>query len=292
MERHMRRVIRMTILCLCFAPVCFDTSPAKDKKLTPEEVVSNHLKSIGTPEVLAGIKSRAFSGSTSVQFIQGNVGDLTGQCEFVSEKHKLGILLRYNAVEYPQEHFAFDGNDVTIGHITPGHRSPLGDFLNRFDGIIKQGLLGGVLSINWPLLDIEQARAKMKYKESKIEGRKLHELEYRPRKGMGDVKVKLYFDPDTFRHMRTEYKVSTRKQGDIRSINEGIHTDSVDVEIYYVLTEEYGDFKEVDGMTLPHIYSIHFSRGGGGGTFVARWTLNAERWSHNSPIAPEFYHAK
>jgi hypothetical protein len=288
----MRPVVGMVILFLCFSLVCFDTSPAKDKKLTPEELVSNHLKSIGAPEVLAGVKSRAISGNTSVKFIQGNIGDMTGQFEFVSEKQKLGILLRYNALEYPQEHFAFDGNDVTVGHITPGHRSPLGDFLNRFDGIIKQGLLGGVLSVNWPLLDIERARAEMKYKKRKIDGRELHELEYRPKKGMEDVKVKLYFDLSTFHHVRTEYKVTVRKQGTIRPIDERMHTDALDAEIYYVLIEEYGDFREVDGMTLPHSYSIHFSREGGGSTFIARWTLNAERWSHNTLIAPAFYQAQ
>jgi hypothetical protein len=292
MGMHIRQVIWTVILCSCVALVCFDDSSAKDKKITPEEVVSNHIKSIGSEEVLAGIKSRAFSGSTSVNFIQGAVGNLTGQCEFVSEKQKLGILLKYTALEYPQEHFAYDGKDVTIGYISPGIRSPLGDFLNRFSGIIEQGFLGGVLSLNWPLLDIEEARPKMKYEKSKIDGRELHELEYRPRKGMGDVKLKLYFDWDTFHHVRTEYKVAFRKQGAIESITGGMPRDSSDAEIYFQLIEEYGDFRDVDGLMLPHTYSLHFSREGGGSTFMARWVLNAAQWSHNGPIAPEYYHAQ
>ena len=277
------------ILSLCFVLVCFDNSSAGDKKLTPEEVVSNHLKSIASPEVLAGIKSRALSGSASMKFIVGAVGDLSGQCEFVSEKQKLGIFCKYNALEYPQEHFAFDGKDVTVSYISPGRRSPLGDFLSRYEGIIKQGLMGGVLSVNWPLLDIEKARPKMKYNKAKIEGRELHEIEYRPRKGMGDVKVRLYFDLDTFRHVKTEYKVSYNKQGAMKPITE-IHADSLDVDVYYVLSEEYGDFREVDGMMLPHSYSVHYSRQEGRSTYMVLWTIHAEQWSHNTPIAPEFFH--
>ena len=47
----------------------------------------------------------------------------------------------------------------------------------------------------------------MKYGEAKVEGRKLHMIEYRPKNRLGDVKIKLYFDWDTFRHVRTEYNV-------------------------------------------------------------------------------------
>lgn len=289
-----RSAVWPVILCLCFAVVLPQKARAKDKKLTPEEVVAAHVKAIGSSEILAGIKSRAFNGDASIEFISGNVGLIAGQFEFVSEEQRLGNFYRYSALEYPGEHFAFDGKDVTISYISPGRRSPLGDFLNRYDGIIKQGLMGGVLSINWPLLDIEEHRARMKYKKRKVDGRELHELEYRPQKAIGDVKVKLYFDFDTFHHVKTEYKVTVRERGSIEPITRGVLQDSLDSEAYYVLTEEYGDFREVNGMTLPHRYSIHYSRegrGGRGGTFMARWTMDIVQWAHNSPINPQFYTA-
>jgi hypothetical protein len=290
------------ILCVCVAVIQSDMTLAKDKKLTPEEVVAEHVKSIGGPEALADIKSRAFNGSASVEFITGTTGLIAGQFEFVSEKQKLGIFYRYDALEYPGEHFAFDGKDVTVSYISPGRRSPLGDFLYRYDDILKHGLLGGVLSVNWALLNLDRDQAGMKYREKKVDGRELHELEYRPKKGMRDVKVKLYFDYDTFRHVRTEYKVSITDQGNIQSIPKvtnptsgkgrptmDVLSDSVDVDSYYVLTEEYGDFTEIDGLTLPQSYSIHYSREGRGGSFMARWTMKALRWSHNTPINPQFY---
>jgi hypothetical protein len=290
MGLNIRPAVWTVIMCLCFAVARSEKTFAKDKKLTPQEVVSRHVQSIGSSEILAAVKSRAFSGSASVQFISGDIGLIGGQCEFVSEEQKQGFFFRYNALEYPQEHFAFDGRDVTISYISPGRRSPLGDFLNRFDNLIKEGLMGGALSVNWPLLNLEPKRAKkMKYKKRKIDDRELHEIEYRLRKSMGDMKVKLYFDLDTFHHVKTEYRVSIRQQGSMRPITEGIHRDSVDSDTYYVLLEEYGDFREVDGMTLPHHYSIHYSREGGSGTFMALWKVEVIQWAHNGPINPQFY---
>ena len=302
MGTNIRPAAWMVILCLCFTVVRFEKTFAGDNKLTPEQVVSGHIKSIGSPEVLADLKSRAFTGNATIEFITGNIGLIGGQFEFVSEKQKLGIFYRYDVLEYPAEHFAFDGKDVTVSYISPGRRSPLGDFLNRYDSVIKEGLMGGVLSVNWPLLNMDRNSAKMKYKKKKIDGRELHELEYRPKKGMGDVKVKLYFDLETFRHVKTEYKVSVLDNGDINSIPKvsvspsgGIKpkledfADSLEMDAYYTLTEEYGDFLEIDGMTLPQSYSIHYTREGRGGTFMARWTMNALQWSHNTPINQQFY---
>ena len=289
MGTNIRPAVWMVILFLCFTVVRSGKIFAGDDKLTPEQVVSEHIKSIGSPEVLAGLKSRAFTGNATIEFITGNIGLISGQFEFVSEKQKQGIFYKYDALEYPGEHFAFDGKDVMVSYISPGRRSPLGDFLNRYDGIIKEGLMGGVLSVNWPLLNMDRSSAKMKYKKKKIDGCELHELEYRPKKGMGDVRVKLYFDLETFRHVKTEYKVSIRHSGDITPILDGVLTNSLDADADYVLTEEYGGFREVDGMTLPSSYSIHYSREGRGGTFMARWTMNALQWSHNTPINQQFY---
>ena len=289
MRINIRPSVWPVIMCLCFAAVPPGKVFAKDKKLTPEALVAEHLKSIGNPETLAGIKSRAFTGNASIEFILGNVGLLVGQYEFVSEKQKQGIFYKYPALDYPGEHFAFDGKNVTVSYISPGRRSPLGDFLNRNDGIIKQGLMGGVLSVNWPLLNTDQNRAGMKYRKRKVDGRELHELEYSPPKDMGEIKVKLYFDLETFRHVKTEYKVHFTQRGAIEPILDDVLTDSLDTETYYVLTEEYSDFLEIDGLTLPQCYTIHYSREGRGGTFMARWTMEALRWSHNTPINPQFY---
>ena len=90
----------------------FESSFAKDKGLTPEEVVAAHLKSIGAPDLLANIKNRGVSGKTSVEFVNGGVGTQAGQGMVISSGRNLSIILKYGAVNYPGEYFAFDGMDV------------------------------------------------------------------------------------------------------------------------------------------------------------------------------------
>jgi hypothetical protein len=161
---------------------------AKDKGLTPEEVVASHLKSIGGPELLAKIKNRGMGGKTSVEFVQGGVGTLTGQCMVLSAGRSLSIVLQYGGVDYPKEYFAYDGTDVEIATISPGQRSPLGDFIFRYKGVMKEGLLGGVWSLGWALLDIEKRNPSLKYVSAKVDGRELHEIDYTPKGGLNNIR--------------------------------------------------------------------------------------------------------
>ncbi len=74
----------------------------------------------------------------------------------VSDGKKLAIVLKYSDINYPGEYFAYNGKDVSVGHISPGQKSPLADFLFRYNGIMKEGLLGGVFSTGWPLLNLQE----------------------------------------------------------------------------------------------------------------------------------------
>ena len=196
----------LIILIFCFPGTQISFSQAIT--LTPEKIIDAHVKSIGNPEVLNSIKNRGINGTVTVQFIQGGApGKTIGQFMLISAGQNLGLIMRYGALEYPGEHFAYDGNEVTIANISPGQRSPLGDFFYRYNGVIKEGLLGGVLTMNWPLLDIENRQIELKFNQVKIEGQELYEIEYLPNTRMNDVKVKLFFEPDTFHHVRTEYRL-------------------------------------------------------------------------------------
>jgi hypothetical protein len=324
----MRKRSRLMMLSFALVLSLFLTqserSYAKDKGFTPEEIMAAHLKSIGNPEVLAGIKSLAMSGKTSVQFIQGGTGTMAGQSMVVSSRSSLGIIMKYGGVEYPGEYFAFDGTDVTIGTISPGQRSPLGDFIFRYNGLMKEGLLGGVWSLGWPLLDIEKRKPSLKYNRVKVDGRELHEIDYNPKGGMNAIKVKLFFEPDTFRHVRTEYilrvrgeqalqagKVVTRGATDSQTIMNGGESggvtrsagvlDQID-DSHYVLVEKFDNFREVKFkeakgeevgiLTLPHSYSLEYSVEGQGSTFLAQWNIVADQWMLNGNINPSFFKAQ
>lgn len=301
-----------------------ESSFAKDKGLKPEEVVTAHRKSIGDPELLARIKNRGMSGKTSVEFVNGGVGTLAGQSIVISSGRSLSIILKYSgAVAYPGEYFAFDGTDVEVATINPGNRSPLGDFIFRYKGLMKEGLLGGVLSLGWPLLDIEKRNPSLKYVSAKVDGRELHEIDYTPKGGMNNIKVKLFFEPGTFRHVRTEYMLTihgeqalqagqTVTQGAPNTSNlgngqiSGVITRDAGIldqigNSYYLLVEKFDNFKEVKfkdsetgeigSVILPHSYALEYSVEGQGSSFLARWNVIADQWMQNGNIDASVFKA-
>ncbi|MBN2251046.1 MAG: hypothetical protein JW724_03110 [Candidatus Altiarchaeota archaeon] len=309
-----KAIILLTAIALGFSlnSAWYENSFAKDKRLAPEEVVAAHLKSMGTPELLASAKNRGVSGKAFVQFVQGGVGTLDGKFYLLSAGRSLSIILKYTgAPAYPGEYFAYDEKDVEVSTISPGQRSPLGDFIFRYKGLMKEGLLGGVWSLGWALLDVEKRNASLKYDSAKVEGRELHQIDYKPKGGMNDIKVKLFFEPGTFRHVRTEYTLrvqgeqalqagQTVTQGTPRS--EGLSSSGKvsgsttrDAGIldplsysYYRLVEKFDGFKEarftdengtVTGiLILPHSYSLEYSVEGQGSSFLANWSANADQW--------------
>lgn len=274
------------VACLLFFGFQAERSYPGDGRLTPETVVSRHLQSIGSAELLARAQSRVFIGATKVRFHQGSLGELSGLGQFASEGRKLGMLFRYDGQDYRGEHFAFDGKHVTVGRFLPGKISILAEFVNRFDELMKQGLLGGALSLAWPLRNPEEIRRRLKYDEAKLGGRPVHALEYRAKGNLADFKILMFFEPETFRHIRTEYRlhISAAITGVF-----AIGTDKPDT--YYVLSEEFANFKEVDGLTLPHRYTIGYSSEGQARTFLAYWTIDAEQWQHNGNIDPLMFTA-
>ena len=292
-------------------------SVAKDKGPTPEEVVAAHLKSIGAPELLTKITNHGVSGKTSVEFVQGGVGTLDGQFIIVAAGRKLSIILRYvGAPAYPGEYLAYDGKDVEVSTIAPGQRSPLGDFIFRYKGIMKEGLLGGVWSLGWPLLDIEKSNSTLKYTSAKVDGQELHEIDYSPKGGLNDIKVKLFFEPNTFRHVRTEYYLRVQGEQALQAgqtVTRGAPSSAglaggqasgpvtrdagmLDRLSYshYRLIEKFSDFKEVKlkdpggretgSLIMPYGYSLEYSVEGQGSSFLARWKANADQWVQNGKI--------
>ncbi len=306
--------------CLCLAL----TSPAilnsKDQVLNPEALVAEHLKSLGKPESVATIKSRLLFGDTSVDFIQGARGNLGGgQFIFASEGPRLGIVMKYGDINYPGEYFAFDGQEVTVGYVSPGQRSPVADFIFRYNSIVKEGFLGGVLSVSWPLLDIAKNQPSFKYSPGTLDGHPVHELEYRPQKSTGNLSIKLYFDEKTFRHIRTEYSV--RIKNDLTAMRRssvpgrvpddapaptgaGPQQRSIDgsagptvfesaPDSIYLLVEKFDNFSDVGGLTLPFSYTLEYSVEGHGSSFLARWRMKSNGTvTNNGQISPEFFRAQ
>jgi hypothetical protein len=284
---------------------------AQEKKITPDELVAAHLKSIGTPEAIKAIKSRVISGLAAVRFIQGASGSYNdGGFVLASEPDRVGLVMKFNATEYPMEYFAYDGRNVTVANIKPGQKSPVAEFIDRFNGFVREGLLGGTLSVSWPLLDLKEKKAELKCNPGTLDGKPVYEVEYHPKKPMGDLKIKLFFDQETFRHIRTEYKVShssdlSASRGVVSSAPiQGYDSEAGEVapratimgdiaNSYYKLVEKFDNFQKAGDLTLPYSYTIEYEIQGQGSSFLADWTMRPSgQFTNNGQIGPEFFKAK
>lgn len=218
-------------------------------KLTAEEVIAKHLESLGPAE--ARNSSRIIQGMAIGTLRLGGTGTAQGGAVLASKDVKNLISVVIGSTEYPFERVGYDGKTVTTGELQPGIRSSLGLFFMRNEMPAREGLLTGVLSSAWPLLDVAGRHAKLKYKGTKKVGDiQAHVLEY-DSKNSGGLKTTLFFDAETFRHIRTEYE---KRQVQLMTTQPGVtqqQGDSVSK-----LVEEFSDFKAEGGLMLPHTYKM------------------------------------
>jgi hypothetical protein len=303
-----RNYIHLFSAILCFAVCVAQTGLliGQDQALTAAELIARHVKSLGNPADVAQIKSRGISGKAAVQFIQGAKGGISnGQFICVSEGNKVGLKMTFPNTDYPQEYFAYNGSEVTVGHISPGQRSPLADFIFRYNGLMKEGYLGGVLVTSWPLLRANDKQPEYKYAKEKIAKVEYHALEHNSRNAQGTIKIKLYFDPETYHHVQTEYSVRLSNDLTARNsvqsggppeptssssimstgrLSEHRQTNTVQKnqpDSIYVLIEKFSNFATIGGLALPQDYSMEYSVEGTGASFLAKWVLLAEHWMPN-----------
>jgi len=244
--------MRKLLLLLTFILMFGSAAVRAQQKMSANEVVAKHLASIGPAEVIASIKSRVMVGTSKLEAKIGTSSFITGPGQLASQGDKVLYALIFNSPNYPYEKAAFDGKDISLG-LPNGNRTLLTDFLKAQGVILKDGLFTGALSTAWPLLDLKSKKgAKVEYAgTAKIDDRLCHKLKYSSGR-TGDLKTTLYFDAETFHHVRTTYEYTTeprigRSSTDTRS--------SSRVE-RYSLTEEFSDFKIAGKLTLPMTYVI------------------------------------
>ncbi|MEJ2109170.1 MAG: hypothetical protein P8Z37_04500 [Acidobacteriota bacterium] len=305
--KKVTQLFKTVVVCISVLaiPLSYAASASSIPDLSPEELMAAHLKSLGDPTLLSSVQTRAFVGSTDVEFIQGMTGKIQGGTStMVADGDKMSLILKYNSVDYPQEYFTYNGENVDVGYIAPGQRSPLADFIFRFNGIMKKGFLGGTLSLGWPLLDYEHIKAKLKCKTKTIDGKELYELEW-PINILGNIKIRMYFDPETYNHVRTEYDVHIQEDVSIQSPGSYLGEMGSDTEdssgyssmmgpnlipdSWYKLIERFDDFQKVSGMNLPHKYTLEYELQGQGHSFLANWTINAKNFIFNRKFDPELF---
>lgn len=275
--------LNMLVMCLSIPGLV-----AEDGELKAEDIVASNFASIGTPEARAAVQSRIVGGTVQMSYRLGGTGQLSGKINIISEGHKFRFGMNLGALDYPGDQFAFDGDKVTVGQIRSRVRSAFSDFLYNNEIVVKEGLLGGTLSTAWPLFDLKGRQGKVEYTGLKtIDEKPLHEVQYKPKKGGGEMQVYFYFDPENFRHVYTRIRLMRpdNAPGRIGDISDSMGT-------IYILVEKFDDFGVVDGLTLPQKYTLEFEIQTGKGTTVIDWDTTISGIVHNQQVDPQYFVVK
>jgi hypothetical protein len=209
------------------------------KNIEVSELVKKNLESIGTDSARAAVKSRVTQGPVRFVYLTGGAGTLDGKQVIASEGDKMVVLLKLPNPKYHGERFVSDGQGTLVAQISPGAYSPFGEFVLVHDEILREGLLGGTLSTTWALAHLEERHAKLRYEGLKKVGEvELHCVDYVPTKH-SDLEIKLYFEPDTFRHVLTTYSMTISPK--IATTDDQTARQRPG---YYQVEERFGDFKQ------------------------------------------------
>ena len=284
----MKRSFDSTFRWLSFLSLLFAVIPslsiveAQGQKLKPAEVVAKHLDSIGTAEAREAVENMIVGGTVLAAYKAPQAAQFNGQSVVASARNKHVIGMGFENSSYSQDNMAYDGQNVTVGFARPGQRSNLGDFILTHKNVMRDGLMGGALSNAWVLLHPERT-PKLDYSGTKkVNGKPAHELKYRGKSS--DLEISLFFDAETFRHIRTEYtRVITAQMGASVDASGGQRSSR------YKMIEEFSDFKKEGDLTLPHTYKITLELDTRGGTFHANWTMDLNQFSYNKDIDPAMF---
>ena len=288
----MKKTFSLVILCFLGAVQAYSQSDKKPDKITVNDLITRHLASIGDKDSLAAASTRVMTGQgTLTQKVGSGVSGfvLAGPAQFASSNRSVVYVISFDNNTYPYEKLAFDGSNVSFG-LPSGKSTLLVNYLRTQNAILKDGLLGGTLSAAWPLLDIRSGqKTKLEMAgTTTINGKSCYKVKYSSGR-TGDMKVALYFDADTFRHVRTEY---------LYTIEPSIGTSSTDTQSTsrverYQLVEDFSDFTAAGKLTLPMTYKITITSEGqiknSTGTNVREWLMNFDKVFYDQRLGPEAF---
>lgn len=243
------------VLATCSALVLLAGAAPAAEKLKAEQLVKLHLEE-GLGPAAARIKGRELRGTAQLASRAVGQGVLGGSFLMSSDALSSRLFIQFGANAYEGETFEFDGKSVVVGfgQRPTGNRSALGGFLNANDVILREGLLGGVLNAGWPLASLEARQAKVSYDGlKKLDGRDLHRLSYRAKKGQNELAIQLWFEPETWRHAATTYAASMAQSMGPTPVESSQQSDQ-----YFRLEERFSDFERALGLTLPKTWNLRF----------------------------------
>jgi hypothetical protein len=259
-----------------------------DKKMSPTDVISKHLESIGPADQRARATTMKLAGTCTLTVKEGGTGQAEGQVMMASKGDMNTIQMTFTTGD-PSVWIKFDGSDATVSQFRPGRRTSLENFFAAYNVIFREGLLGGTLSKAWPFLNMEAKNPKLEYAGlKKIDGKDVHAIKYTPRHG-SDLKITLYFMANTFEHVRTEYEQTiypTDQQriggGGGRAPTESRQRSS---PARINVTEDYSNFRIEEGLNLPHKYKFQLSIQSEVRPALVDWVFDLTQFTFNEPVS-------
>ncbi len=242
----------MRYLAIFVAMVAMLSACAAKDDLQVADFIKQHLNSIGNDQARARVKTRVAEGTLRFH-MQHQGGSADGKEVLLTDGDKLVSLLKLPSPSYHGERFVSDGKHTTIASMKPGAYSEFGQFVNSHTEILTEGLWGGTLSTGWALFDLSGRHAEIKYMGRKrVDGRELLQFRFLPPK-RSDLEIRLYFEPETARHVMTTYELTIAPQ--MAATEEETAKQKA---TSYRLEERFADFKEYDGVLLPSQWTIQF----------------------------------
>jgi hypothetical protein len=282
----MSKSISKKIYSLFAIALLFVSSVAAQKSddLKVEDIISKHLDSIGTKEKRNEVKTQMAMGMSEFESKLPS-RKATGKAVIVSDAKNLMFITSLASREYPFEKIGFFAGNVSLPYITAGTRSPLGAFVNDHKTMLTEGLFTGTISSMWNPANPQFGKGKFDSAGTKkIDGRKAYALNYYPNvSSTTEYSMRLYFDTETFQHLRSEYRHTIAA----KTAKFGVLGEQSGVEI--LLIESFGDFKNVDGLTLPHTYKIKYSTASNSGTYEYNWGVTISQYIFNQKLADDFF---
>jgi len=238
-----------------------------------EEIVQRHLDSIGSLEHRLTSTSRLVLGETEFAVVVPE-STLKGRALMASDGHDLMFLSNFGVPQYKYEKIGlFDGKS-SIPFISQGMRSPLGSYLQVNTKILTERLFGGSILSSWRLLEPGTFEVRNAGKK-RINGRDAFVIRLILKNALaGESAIKLYFDAETFQHLRTEY-LQTIPDKDVQPIRVFGANLGENVNLF---VEDFSDYRRTGNLTLPHKYRASLTLSEGKGTKEFRWSFNVEEY--------------
>lgn len=281
---HMKQALLLVALTL----VGFGHITAQG--LRSDEIVARHLETVGPKDKRDGLSTLMITGlsefETSSPAVKGG-----GKAIVVSDPRNFFFLISLNSREYAYDKIGYFDGKVSLPFVSAGNRSLLGAFINEHQRMLADGVFGGVMSLRWPLLQAATGGGPKLQGASvkKIDGKKVYAVDFDPGSGgMAEFAIRFFFDADTFNHIRTEYRYEVQPNSPTFNARDSPRQNQIASAIG-MLTEEFSDFRKVEGMTLPFRYRVEFTSNSASGAYKSMWGIRVAEYRFNQKLADGFF---